>query len=346
MNPASGARDTTIEHVRGFALVLVVLGHALGGEPAVAKFLRFPGWCELVGAWIYSFHMPLFVFCAGAVQIYSNSSKREAGWNSFVLRRAKRLLVPFFAMAILLHAPVASWVMGTSYPSNLFAYLTGTGGGQLWFLWMLFCLQLISRLFDGLAGRKALTIFVWLAAYYMALAKGKFHLEPWFSWNSVLALGIWYSLGQHWILIQGYLLRVSRSPVWLIAAWISQVALHVVAMEIPNTGSPLLTLIWHSTRLVVSGLGILASFATIMMLQERGSGWLLAALKYIDSKGMTIYLLHGPLQWVLAAASSPFLPGGAAFVVCGTLVGILAPVSLGVVWSSILSRAGAERRIS
>lgn len=88
-----GKRIEYIDAVKGFAILLVVMGHV---DAAI-----HPDWREIlqrseVGAmfwWkiIYSFHMPLFFFISGFLC-------RSNGEFSFFIRKVRTLLVPFIAM--------------------------------------------------------------------------------------------------------------------------------------------------------------------------------------------------------------------------------------------------------
>lgn len=62
------ARISYIDQLKGIAILLVVLGHVIGYNNCENSFLwRF----------IYSFHMPLFMFISGYVCSPNNISDRE-----------------------------------------------------------------------------------------------------------------------------------------------------------------------------------------------------------------------------------------------------------------------------
>lgn len=97
-----------IDAVKGFAIFLVVLGHTIGWQ--FTNFERF----EMGGAvflWkvIYSFHMPLFMFCSGLFfSSYENSCIKDVANN--IGKRFMTLMVPYVIMGILGH-----FLFGRSY---------------------------------------------------------------------------------------------------------------------------------------------------------------------------------------------------------------------------------------
>ena len=97
----TGERLDYIDAVKGFAIVLVVMGHAL------ARI--FSDWRVIHGSspspsllflLIYSFHMPLFMFVSG----FLFARKRIAGWRVYVQTVARRVVslgLPFLFMGLL-----------------------------------------------------------------------------------------------------------------------------------------------------------------------------------------------------------------------------------------------------
>ena len=79
-------RISYIDQLKGIAILLVVLGHVIGYNNCEDSFLwRF----------IYSFHMPLFMFISGYVAQMTFRIERF-GWNetiSFLIKKLRTLLL-------------------------------------------------------------------------------------------------------------------------------------------------------------------------------------------------------------------------------------------------------------
>ncbi|MCM1519016.1 MAG: acyltransferase [Pseudoflavonifractor sp.] len=81
-----------LSYLKVVGIILVVVGHSLH---------EYPGTQEQVWLFrfIYSFHMPLFVFASGFAMSYSVMMRsRGDGYGTFLLKKVKRLLVPFFVL--------------------------------------------------------------------------------------------------------------------------------------------------------------------------------------------------------------------------------------------------------
>ncbi len=116
-----------VDAIKGLAIGLVVLGHAL-------QMYYSDG--TLVVRAVYSFHIPLFMFISGYV------SWKATGWLT-IRKRALQLLVPFFS-AIFLGFVIAEW---GEWPLQRLADRMVTTLKQpdmgLWFLWALFFINVI-----------------------------------------------------------------------------------------------------------------------------------------------------------------------------------------------------------
>ncbi|WP_437228711.1 acyltransferase family protein [Planctomicrobium sp. SH661] len=90
--------------VAGFGIFLVALGHSKGVLPQreAELFETVPAYAAFlcVIGWIYSFHMPLFMFLSG--WNYQEFSKRkQRSYRELVIDKSLRLLVPYFVISSL-----------------------------------------------------------------------------------------------------------------------------------------------------------------------------------------------------------------------------------------------------
>lgn len=117
-----------IDALKGFAILLVVMGHVLAGY--------YPSWKDALDAnaqgmilWriIYSFHMPLFMFCSGFVFYKTKDFFSLKNTTSLISKRFNGLIVPYFVMGFIYYLLL----------DKLFVY---------WYLYVLFVFYLISAI--------------------------------------------------------------------------------------------------------------------------------------------------------------------------------------------------------
>lgn len=91
-----------ISFLQVFGILLVVIGHSKYGAPAD------PWWFT----WIYSFHMPLFMFISGYLLRYGCEKKNMSLFakscqerKEFLWKKVKRLLIPYWVISSLAFVP-------------------------------------------------------------------------------------------------------------------------------------------------------------------------------------------------------------------------------------------------
>ena len=139
-----------IEILQVFGIVCVLLGHAL-------RIYHENGWYfhkaqmflpfDIVDKFIFSFHMPLFVFLSGYL-FYLNKDKIESAWY-YILKRVKRLLVPFYFAGFLYVLPMVCFInpLDKSVGFYYSSFLTLDYTWHLWFLFSLFVITLFFVLY-------------------------------------------------------------------------------------------------------------------------------------------------------------------------------------------------------
>ena len=136
-----------IELLQAFGILCVFLGHAIriyydGGWyfHKTQPVLMF----DIIDKFIFSFHMPLFVFLSGYL-FYLNKDKIENAWE-YVIKRVKRLLVPFYFAGFLYVLPMICFINPLE-KSVGFYYISFLTLDYTWHLWYLIALFIITLFF-------------------------------------------------------------------------------------------------------------------------------------------------------------------------------------------------------
>ena len=145
--PTNVARVSSIDTIKGIAIILMVFGHTQQGamhrhlwdaSPHLVNALR------VVDNLIYSFHMATFFFVAG---LFLSGSVKHRGMRGFVTEKAKTVLYPYVLWGILsgLSDPLTAPFRAGAKPASLQAVFAGmVTGNDSWFLITLFICQLFA----------------------------------------------------------------------------------------------------------------------------------------------------------------------------------------------------------
>ncbi|MBD5461397.1 MAG: acyltransferase family protein, partial [Lachnospiraceae bacterium] len=142
----SGQREKFPDLLKGFAIILVVLGHCIqegSGERFSTETLYF---YDRLYQFLYSFHMPLFMMvsgylCWGSIERADSGKKRL----ELIRRRAKSLLTPvFFWTAVeYIRNFALNPAVGAKGPLKIIFDYFYSVFNNLWFLWAVFWCFLI-----------------------------------------------------------------------------------------------------------------------------------------------------------------------------------------------------------
>lgn len=125
-----------VDTAKGLGMALVMLGHAVLGEN--------------ISDWVYSFHMPIFLFLTGYVFNYDP----KLSVKEFARKKAKGLLVPYLTLSMFNYIFFLLFGRFAAHqPDNIFMPLIGIFNGirlvkwnlcngTMWFVLMLFWTQL------------------------------------------------------------------------------------------------------------------------------------------------------------------------------------------------------------
>lgn len=139
--------------LKAYTIILVVLAHVTwmySGKGAISiPENQILTW---LSSYIYSFHMPLFVFISGGIYyIGKRIRKKYNNRKSFIINKAKRLLIPYFVFSLLLVFPVMIYIGNVNLPYIkyiLLSYFLSLDPRHLWYVAMLFGIFIVYDLFE------------------------------------------------------------------------------------------------------------------------------------------------------------------------------------------------------
>jgi fucose 4-O-acetylase-like acetyltransferase len=305
-------RDIWIDALRGAAILMVVIGHALrgmenAGTSTGALFV-------FLDARLYAVHVQLLFFVSGLVVV---SSLRRRAARDFAGSRFSVLLLP---MIIWTYVFLGAKLLAGPYqnaPVTWDVLLTSPLPGQLhlWFLWALFLMHLLVAALWAIVparARPAMVIGLFGASLLGTMVPLPGLLDHWagmaFRFLPFFTLGV--LVGLH-----GIRSRRGRT-VSVVAAVVGLAAVLLAPQFTALTGSSLLP----------SLLACLGAYFSASLLLSRPVA--MKALAYLGVSAMAIYVLHTIFS---AGMREALLAAGIAAPGLHLLIGVLAGVALPIV---------------
>ncbi len=317
-------RILSIDIARALCIVLVVAGHYFpdGG----------PVWYTDLRNWIYSFHMPLFMFLSGYVYSYT---RREESYARFLGRKAKRLLLPYVIVsAVIISIKIASQqLLGmdiknpVGFDSYLKMFLGPEAAVHLWFILALWWIFVVVALFRSRLAHIVLLLLAVVLHYLPSIAPGICYPQV-FCLNYSAMYLIYFMLG---VVLCDSGLDLHRPAAWLCAL--------LTALFIANS-------LLHLCPPADAYVGIAGVLAFSALLQRVPSGWL-APVMAVGDASYTIYLVHSIFMGFIVTGLK-FCPalldtGGPLFGL-GAVIIITLSVVLSVIVHRILNVIEKRRR--
>jgi len=310
---APPGRITWLDSAKGIGIILVVIGHALGGLIDSALGTRVPGFREAFFA-IYTFHMPLFFLLSGVLVAprlardrkgFERSLWTNIAWPYFLWSAVQFTLIS--SLGSIVNQPVQNyWSTLLSLPWKTVS--------QFWFLYALFLLHALSLLtwqrFGAAAfllmclALKPLNLLLPLPEVIRVAA----NQAPYYGLGVVLGTA---GLAQAFV-NRAEMTRFGFVP---LAALLITVALGVAPALQPDvdfaTGAAnaIANIAWLQAVLPAA----FAGTAMVIALASLTSGRLAAVLVFLGQRSMAIFILH-----VMAVAGTRIL--------CLSLLGIREPL--------------------
>jgi len=189
------SREQWLDITKGFAILLVVIGHVLIGFLTAEMYPQMTNPISYVVCTLYSFHMPLFFAISG--YLYGRYEQRATveHYYSVAVKKLTRLGIPFLVFSLiqgLVHIGLNRYTNHTFSPSNLLTMIVSPFD-QFWFLYALLAIFLLAPLLELLTKKDGLVFSILLALKYLP-ALLNIHIPlPFFEW--FMAYGLYFYAG-------------------------------------------------------------------------------------------------------------------------------------------------------
>ena len=304
-------RIVSLDIAKAICIVLVVVGHYMPDD--------VPLWYDKTHCFIYSFHMPLFMFASGFIYM---TTRKDVGYWAFLWKKVKRLMVPYFVTSIIIislkllmesRAYVENPVTPMSYAR---IFCLPEAGYFLWFIWALWWMFVIAPLFKSPALRWG------LLAIGIVLAYVPFRTTELFCIAQFKHMLVYFALG--------IVMAEHRQVIWQYA----RKCMPAIYVLFCGTEALLLTNSYGGGYLgrIVSFLGIASIIGVSEMIAksrcDKVVGWLIG----LSASSYIIYLFHTTFEgFVKSIVHKLNMSGDQWFVLealCVIAAGVIGPVLL------------------
>ncbi|QUW23888.1 acyltransferase family protein [Sporosarcina sp. Marseille-Q4063] len=172
-------RNAFFDNAKLVLIFLVVFGHM------IQPFIDGSSGITTLYMWIYTFHMPAFIFLAGFFA-------KGSGSMSYIVNLAKKLLVPYLIFQLLYtifyyYIGKNGWQAGVFYPQ-----------WSLWFLFSLFSWHILLSVFKKIPAffSVSLAVLIGIIVGYFGEIGHAFSLSRTFVFFPFFLLGYWVTEGQ------------------------------------------------------------------------------------------------------------------------------------------------------
>lgn len=301
-------KDFTL--LRVFAILLVVFGHSgytaigspFGGVDYSSTFTNdgIYSFIQYIISIIYVFHMPLFVFISGA--IYFLGIKKNYKFDVFFEKKFKRLLIPYFTVALVYMVPLKLWANYYNFGNlkNAIGYgiFLTLDSGHLWFIFMLFNIFILFYLLEKGINK----IYTPIVLGVMILIHLSSYTAPTniFQFTSIGKYLVFFYIGYLFQKYKDEILNVlnKRKFVYLVGTFLYFIILFRFLRQVPPN-------IFNALLFVEALLGITLSYLIILNVM-RLKILNTEIVRLLDRFNFEIYLLHDPLNYVLLAFFSRY----------------------------------------
>jgi fucose 4-O-acetylase-like acetyltransferase len=276
-NPRSTGRDESLDIAKGFAILLVVLGHCFDGLIASGFFPAALGWPNLVVYLIYLFHMPLFFVVSGHL-----ASGKFRPVSSTLARLLQTIVYPYFLWSILegLTLVYLSRYTNSHVPISTLYSIPWIPIVPYWFLYALFLCHVaylaLRRLPHWVQLGVAAILFLLLQFFIPAILGAGLSIVP------ETARGLLY-----FILGVVSVASVRQFGRWTALSATTIFFLFAILYYQSQITGPLAA----PAALPAGIAGVVATLAWSRMLAARG-GWLASCLGFWGRYSMSIYVMH------------------------------------------------------
>ena len=286
--------DSKIDNCRFIKVVLmisVVLYHSsvfwTGAWMDVISVYEKSSFLDIFSKWLNSFHVYGFTLVSGYIFNYLIDEGKYRNFTKFILKKLNRLIVPYVFVALIWVAPISSIVLSLDKIELFYKYVLCINPSQLWFLWMLFNVFIISWCLKKYIRNNLYALIICLLSYAIGLIGGKFINNFFCIWTSLRFL-TYFIIGMK-INEKDDSCFLKISPLFFLVA---HLASFLIVNLLSKYDGVLISVLTIGFGYVMNIMGALMSFTVLSSLSEKFAWESNRLFNDLSRRTMIIYLFH------------------------------------------------------
>ncbi len=291
-------RLENVNLIKIILMVLIVISHSiifLNGSWYPYGTIEKVNVISYVVDWLGSFHIFAFTLVSGYIFYYQKYEiSAYPKYSSFILKKVKRLIVPFLFLSLFWVIPV-NWIIGGFNLERFAKILIGVRSEQLWFLLMLFFVfALCYPLSNFFKKRGLLGAFVSLACYGVGFI-GAYFLPDVLQIFTALKFIPFFFLG--FKMRQGWDKYISKIPFYIYI--IIDVLIFGALIFIQARDGMVFKLLSVAVGFILNVIGSIMVWTTLQTIGNRYEWKNSKLLSFLSDKTFILYLLHHQIIYLV-----------------------------------------------
>lgn len=238
--------------------------------------------------WISSFHVYGFTLVSGYLYGYMIYEKgKYKRYSEFVQIKLRRLIVPYWFVALCWVMPISSFVNSYSISEIIKRYILCTNPNQLWFLWMLFDVFMIIWPLSKVLQKKNIWLPICILSWIIGFVGNKYLPNIFCLWTAFSYMP-YFIIGMKLRERQVLLIYKIPSAVYFVL----QLLLYFGWRVLAHQENALCVCLTQIMAIFVYTMGALMSFVVLQRIACKAKWKENKAFLFLSKRTMPIYLFH------------------------------------------------------
>lgn len=334
--------DSRIENcsfIKVILMILVVLYHSsvfwTGTWLNVISVYEKSIFLDIFSRWLNSFHVYGFTLVSGYIFNYLIDEGKYRNFKKFILKKLNRLILPYLFVTIIWVAPISSIVLSLDKTELFYKYVLCINPSQLWFLWMLFNVFIISWCLKKYIRNDMQALIICLLSYAIGLIGGRLLPNVFCIWTSLKFLTYF---------IIGMKINEKDNSYFLSVSPLYYLVIHLALFIIVNLFSRYTGVVFSVFTLgfsyIMNIIGAIMSYSVLSALSEKFNWEDNKLFNKLSKRSMIIYLFHQQVIY-----STIILFNGRVSPILNMLINFVVAMVISYVISDILLKFKVTRKL-